>query len=700
MKQKSIVFLVGILLCLTASSQSFIGYGYDNYSGVNGLILNPGSLADSKYKINVNLFAASAFAGNNAYELDRSRLFKFQFKGLNENAGYDKLANTDYKYAYFNTDILGPSATINLTKRDAIGLVTRMRTIGNEYNLGNPLFQLLGTANPAFYNTNIINRSLQSKVNAFGEFGISYGRVLMKTDRKELKIGITGKYIAGIAYGSFSTGPLQLEIDPTNTIIAMTGSVTAQYSSNLDNLGGGGNISNALNSMNGHGWGGDIGFVYEVKKAGHPDEEKLRLGFSITDIGQINYRNSANGALYTLNVDGHNTSELQKQGGESMNDYFTRLKTQGLINMVSPPNTATVKLPTAVRVNFDYNVFKRLFINADVMMNMLAASNPVSPNYITTFTVTPRLEKKWVSIYSPVSYNVQGQINWGAGVRIGPVFAGSGSIITAMMKSKISSADAHVGLTIPIFQHRRQSEKEKRQKTDTVYKGGVNDRDGDGVVDAKDACPDSAGPVALLGCPDRDGDGVPDVHDKCPDVPGSKNFQGCPAPDSDGDSVNDDDDKCPLVKGVKENFGCPPIKPELLRKVKRASERVFFVRAKATIEAVSFGELDHVAEVLLGDSTLRLRIEGYTDSEGPDAREVKLSLRRAKAVARYLQMQGIDASRMDVEGFGKSKPLAPNDTPEGMARNRRVEMVLMNYPKSRAGGTAPAGTAPAGPGNK
>jgi outer membrane protein OmpA-like peptidoglycan-associated protein len=689
MKQKSAVFLVGILLCLTASSQSFIGYGYDNYSGINGVLLNPGTLADSKFKVNVNIFAISAFAGNNAYEIDRNKLLGLHLSGLKENAGYDKISNTAYKYAYFNTDIIGPSGMINLTSKDALGLITRMRTIGNEYNLGNPLFQLLGTANPSFYNTDIINRSLQAKVNAFAEAGISYGRVLMKDSHKELKIGITAKYISGIAFGSFSSGPLTINIDPNNNVNQMTGDVTAQYSSNLDNLGSGGSIQNALNKQAGHGWGGDIGFVYEVKKNGDANEEKLRLGISITDIGQMSYHNSPNGALYTLNVVGHNTSELQKQGNESMNDYFMRLKTQGLINMVSPPNAATVKLPTAVHVNFDYNIFERLYINADAMVNMLAASNPVSPNYITNFTVTPRLEKKWVSIYSPVSYNVQGQLNWGAGVRVGPVFVGSGSIVSAMFKSKVSSADVHAGLTIPIFQHRR-SEDKKKQKADTVYKGGVNDRDGDGVVDAKDECPDSAGPVALLGCPDRDGDGVADIHDKCPNVPGSKNFQGCPAPDTDGDSVNDDDDKCPLVKGVKSNFGCPPIKPELVSRVKHASDRVFFVRAKASIEAVSFGELDRVAEILLDDTTLRLRIEGYTDSEGPDEREIKLSQHRAQAVARYLKMQGVSETRMDVVGYGKTKPLAPNDTPEGMARNRRVEMVLMNYPKGNTGASGPA----------
>jgi outer membrane protein OmpA-like peptidoglycan-associated protein len=66
---------------------------------------------------------------------------------------------------------------------------------------------------------------------------------------------------------------------------------------------------------------------------------------------------------------------------------------------------------------------------------------------------------------------------------------------------------------------------------------------------------------------------------------------------------------------------------------------------------------------------------------------MKLSLRRAESVARYLAMQGISPSRMDIQGLGKTKPIAPNDSPEGMARNRRVEMVLMNYPKDKSKAT-------------
>ncbi|MDP9034969.1 MAG: OmpA family protein [Myxococcota bacterium] len=95
------------------------------------------------------------------------------------------------------------------------------------------------------------------------------------------------------------------------------------------------------------------------------------------------------------------------------------------------------------------------------------------------------------------------------------------------------------------------------------------DRDGDGILDGEDACPDVAGirtaDPKTNGCPaDRDGDGVPDTEDACPDVPGVKTADpktnGCPA-DRDGDGVPDTEDACPDVPGVKtadpKTNGCP-----------------------------------------------------------------------------------------------------------------------------------------------
>ena len=690
--RKSLLLLFGTLLYLAGSSQSFVGYGYDNYSGVNSLLLNPGMLADSRYKVNVNIFSVSALGANNAYEMDSKRLLGLHFSNLSEGNGYYKAPNTDYKFAAVNADILGPSAMINLDSRNGLGLITRMRVIGNEYNLSNSLFQLFGSnPNAAFYNTDIINRSLQTKMMAFGEAGLSYGRVLSRKPHSEFKIGITAKYISGLSYASMSSGQMLANIAPNNGINSLEADIAARYSPALDNLGNG-NISDAFNKQAGNGWGLDLGMVYEWRPSGtsggddgeHPGWRSkdniaytLRLGLSLTDLGSVKYTNSPNGQNYAMNADGHNASELQMLSGETYGQYLTRLKTAGILLEQGGPSNISVNLPTAVHVNADWHVYKRIFLDGDVLINMVSTTNLLSPNYITTFTMTPRLEKKWLSIYSPVSYNAQGQLNWGAGFRFGPLFAGSGTLISSLMKSRVQTADVHIGLTIPIFQHDRSKDK----KSDTLYRKILitHDRDSDGVVDEKDACPDSAGPIALIGCPDRDGDGVPNYKDKCPDVKGSPNFQGCPAPDTDGDGVNDDDDKCPLVKGLASNHGCPPIRPEVIQSVNKAAERVFFVRAKAIIEKDSYSELDRVVTILMADSTLHLHIEGHTDNEGTDQRNQSLSTRRARAVQHYLEQHGIPAARMDHKGYGSSRPLASNDTPEGMAKNRRVEMILTNW---------------------
>lgn len=88
-----------------------------------------------------------------------------------------------------------------------------------------------------------------------------------------------------------------------------------------------------------------------------------------------------------------------------------------------------------------------------------------------------------------------------------------------------------------------------------IYHFGVQDRDGDGISDARDKCPEIPGPARTEGCPDRDGDGISDGRDACPNVPGPVRTKGCP--DTDGDGLTDDKDECPEVAGTAAMNGCP-----------------------------------------------------------------------------------------------------------------------------------------------
>jgi outer membrane protein OmpA-like peptidoglycan-associated protein len=87
-------------------------------------------------------------------------------------------------------------------------------------------------------------------------------------------------------------------------------------------------------------------------------------------------------------------------------------------------------------------------------------------------------------------------------------------------------------------------------------------------------------------------------------------------------------------------------------------------------------KLAKISGIMLAYPGLKLGIEGNTDSVGGDAYNQGLSERRAESVRSYLTEQGIPASSMTAVGFGKTQPIASNDTAEGRQQNRRVELVV------------------------
>lgn len=206
---------------------------------------------------------------------------------------------------------------------------------------------------------------------------------------------------------------------------------------------------------------------------------------------------------------------------------------------------------------------------------------------------------------------------------------------------------------------------------------GCPDTDGDGIPNKDDACPDVAGIKALNGCPDKDGDGITDKEDSCPDVKGPKENKGCPWPDRDGDGVLDKDDKCPDVKGTIANNGCPEVSAEVVKQLNDYAKSILFDTGKSTIKQISFGTLVSIKNVMNEYPSAKFRIEGHTDSTGSLKTNERLSKERAAAVKDYLISNGVDASRLESEGYGPSKPVADNKTAAGRAQNRRTEVVVI-----------------------
>jgi OmpA-OmpF porin, OOP family len=98
---------------------------------------------------------------------------------------------------------------------------------------------------------------------------------------------------------------------------------------------------------------------------------------------------------------------------------------------------------------------------------------------------------------------------------------------------------------------------------------------------------------------------------------------------------------------------------------------------KATIKPESMGTLNMIIKVMKDNPDLKFEIDGHTDNSGGAAHNLTLSQQRADAVKTQLVSMGIDASRLTTKGFGDTKPISDNTSPEGRANNRRVEFVKM-----------------------
>ncbi len=107
------------------------------------------------------------------------------------------------------------------------------------------------------------------------------------------------------------------------------------------------------------------------------------------------------------------------------------------------------------------------------------------------------------------------------------------------------------------------------------------------------------------------------------------------------------------------------------------AEKVSFDTAKADLKPEAFEVLDKQGEILNRYfAAASVYVCGYTDSTGSDEFNDRLSLDRAEAVATYLAARGVDRTRLRTRGFGKEFEIAPNDTPDGRAQNRRTEVIL------------------------
>ena len=215
------------------------------------------------------------------------------------------------------------------------------------------------------------------------------------------------------------------------------------------------------------------------------------------------------------------------------------------------------------------------------------------------------------------------------------------------------------------------------------------DRDNDGIADDRDRCPldkeDKDGFQDNDGCPefDNDRDGLIDSVDQCANEPedfdGYQDLDGCPDTDNDGDDVPDIKDRCPNQAGTAATGGCPDTYRYILVRESTIElrQKIMFKRNGSTLSPRSYPILSEIAKSLAQMPGIGVRIEGHTDSEGPELINQRKSQRQALAVRKYLMKKGIPGQRMAAVGYGEDRPVDDNDTEEGRETNRRIEIHLI-----------------------
>jgi outer membrane protein OmpA-like peptidoglycan-associated protein len=559
--RKPLLLLLLLLLSKFCLSQDIPGYNNSNYAGVSGIDLQPASIADMRYKVDICLFGGGAGISNNYIGVKSpaiidGSIFRPYDGDFKQKFLYENTSNDPKSFGAFATVQL-PSFAISINKNISVAFTARGRGLINMDNMSPELAHLAYTGlqyndpqNIKYWNIKLNNDRFNLNAMGWMEYGIDYAQVIKSGGPHFLKVGGRVKYLSGLIAGYFYAKDLSYAWKNQDTLSLFKSSFSYGHSENFQHP------ENTFKHIDGSSLAFDVGAVYEWRpnyndfvfdmdgrtnlERRDKNKYKLRIGASILNLGSIKFT-KGNGtrdfAADTVNWNVHNLS-FGSKGIDSFDAITKSFPTSGAKDYF------VFALPTAFSVQIDYQIYEDFYINFTSYTSPRWLNIESKVHDISYYSLTPRWDYKWFGVFLPFSINAYGNVNLGLTLRMGPVIVGSSTVLTPLMagiaETSVYGMDVYAAVKIPIFNGKP-----------------AKDRDHDGVSDKKDKCPDQKGSWAHHGCPDTDGDGVYDDVDQCPTVPGPVENHGCPWPDRDSDGVADKLDSCPTVPGPVANHGCP-----------------------------------------------------------------------------------------------------------------------------------------------
>lgn len=605
---------LSILVAQTGYSQDYLGFRQSNYSGIHGVDLNPATLSDNRFVVDVVLGGASFSGYNNHLYFNPKQMPYWWSQSFNnedpavdawlsdtladgssqfgiiaaDSANYYQSLNQGNFFEFANpkgnprtaymsldAEVMSFMFSFNKQYEMGIGVQIKNRTMLNVDHVSPELVTLAtnGLDYPDLWNLSLDDQLLNVSFNSWMEYNVGFGMKIWENGEHHIKGGVKLKFLQGLGAFYLYTDEVQYNFSNKDTAAYLQGNFNYGYSSNIDEHW------DANNSAYTGGTGTDgaltFGDIYKLQS---------KLGFG-ADIG-FSYEYRPKWQDYKYDMDGETNIWRRDK-----NKYL--LKFDFAVNDIG--GMRYLKSTNSRNFNVDANVFSLLPFEADNSLekfNETLDSLEGTGNGDITFADDPGTfymnlpthinAGLDINIWNDFYIRLQGMvglqmnkdphkvrypINLSMTPRYDFMWAG---LSLPMSYSGIYGFRVGMGLRMgPVIvgvgdlKWLFAPTKDKQVRGADVYAAlkvpilftHPSDIDNDKVSDKLDLCLETPGVWEFMGCPDTDGDGIQDSEDACPLDPGLKEFQGCP--DRDGDKIIDKEDQCPDDPGLAEFQGCP-----------------------------------------------------------------------------------------------------------------------------------------------
>lgn len=508
----SFCFLL-ILIQLQTFSQQWLGISPSNYAGTYGIYTNPANVADSRYKIFLNLAGANIDIVNNYAAWNAP----YSIVGLVTNTVPSKhrassgsilyrntytkesLENTN-STAFLGTDLRGPSLMFTLEKaKMAIGLTSRVRLITNMNNTTTPVARTFvnGTIIPSIYGIPQYDNHFAVNLNGYAEMGLTLGKVIREQDEHFLKVGLTVKRVNAFLNLHYIGDDVDFTIDQVtgnprkqNLFFENAVGTFGMTKSGAMQIAGFSPSWLFGNAAAGIGYGLDLGFVYEYRPDytkydiklkdrwtmdGTQNKYLYKISMALVDFGQIRYKSDP----FVYQTDVAESNVLIRPGTfskiDSPDKLYFQMNNAFSWTDINYRHQFNAPLPAVVATTFDYALSKKIYVNA-TWIQSIRDTKSIGMNQPSLIAIIPRWESKWLEVSVPISLqNGYRSPAMGLAGRAGPLFIGTDNLPGLLNIGSPKGLNAYFGLFVPIYRKLPDSPNACYSETRAGWGQGIKD---------------------------------------------------------------------------------------------------------------------------------------------------------------------------------------------------------------------------------